>query len=108
MDLISCFLVRCPENNEFNDVRVVYSEEHLKMLLNSGIDLPLAKHIAHFFARDPLCIFSDKIHQDNEKESVHFEVIKKLPFCIWIYIIKFLYNFIWLRRFILQIGKQCD
>lgn len=39
-----------------------------------GIDKLLAQHIAHLFIRDPLSIFEEKIHLDDENESDHFEV----------------------------------
>ena len=39
-----------------------------------GIDEQLAKHIAHFFIRDPISLFSGKIEVDDEKELEHFDV----------------------------------
>ncbi|KAK6328492.1 hypothetical protein J4Q44_G00004700 [Coregonus suidteri] len=42
-------------------------------LLDAGIDKLLAQHIAHLFIRDPLSLFEEKIHLDDEKESDHFE-----------------------------------
>lgn len=39
-----------------------------------GIDEQLAKHIAHFFIRDPISLFSGKIKVDDEKELEHFDV----------------------------------
>lgn len=41
----------------------------------SGIDKLLAQHIAHLFIRDPLSLFEEKIHLDDENESDHFEVL---------------------------------
>lgn len=40
----------------------------------AGIDKLLAQHIAHLFIRDPLSLFEEKIHLDDENESDHFEV----------------------------------
>lgn len=40
----------------------------------TGIDKMLAQHIAHLFIRDPLSVFEEKIHLDDENESDHFEV----------------------------------
>ena len=34
----------------------------------------LAQHIAHLFNRDPVSLFAEKLIQDTEKESDHFEV----------------------------------
>ena len=39
-----------------------------------GIDKMLAQHIAHLFIRDPLSVFEEKIHLDDENVSDHFEV----------------------------------
>lgn len=41
----------------------------------AGIDKLLAQHIAHLFIRDPLSLFEEKIHLDDENESDHFEVL---------------------------------
>ncbi|CAG7734850.1 unnamed protein product [Allacma fusca] len=61
---------------EFNDIPIVYEEEHYKALLEGGIDPLLAQHVAHLFIRDPVSLFSEKIHQDNLKDSDHFENIQ--------------------------------
>ncbi len=42
--------------------------------METGLDEPLAKHFAHLYIRDPLVIFSDKIDQNDELSSDHFEV----------------------------------
>lgn len=42
----------------------------------AGIDKLLAQHIAHLFIRDPLSLFQEKIHLDDENESDHFEVFR--------------------------------
>ncbi|KAI4896330.1 hypothetical protein NFI96_015778 [Prochilodus magdalenae] len=39
----------------------------------ASIDKLLAQHIAHLFIRDPLSLFEEKIHLDDENESDHFE-----------------------------------
>ena len=39
-----------------------------------GIDRQLAEHIAHLFIRDPISVFEEKLHQDNENDTDHFEV----------------------------------
>lgn len=48
-----------------------------------GIDKLLAQHIAHLFIRDPLSLFEEKIHLDDENESDHFEV-KMIPTLYWL------------------------
>lgn len=45
-------------------------------LRNGNIDHLLAQHIAHLFVRDPLFLFNEKIHQDDEEEIDHFENIQ--------------------------------
>ena len=42
--------------------------------LSTGIDELMAKHIAHLFIRDPISLFAEKLEQDVENESDHFEV----------------------------------
>jgi len=39
-----------------------------------GIDELLSKHIAHLFIRDPLVVFGDALHLDDDTSSDHFEV----------------------------------
>ena len=39
-----------------------------------GIDDLIAKHVAHLFIRDPVSLFSEKIHQNDETDTDHFEV----------------------------------
>lgn len=42
--------------------------------LSSGVDEMLARHIAHLFIRDPISLFSEKINQNDEEDTDHFEV----------------------------------
>jgi hypothetical protein len=37
----------------------------------------LARHIAHLFIRDPISLFSEKINQNDEEDTDHFEVVFK-------------------------------
>lgn len=39
-----------------------------------GIDEQLARHYAHLFIRDPLTLFHEHIHEDDEQNTDHFEV----------------------------------
>ena len=39
-----------------------------------GIDHLLAQHLAHLFIRDPISLFSEKVHQDDSCDTDHFEV----------------------------------
>lgn len=60
----------------YNDVEIPYDEYSYKRLLDHGVDESLAKHIAHLFIRDPLVIFSERIHLDDSKDTDHWENIQ--------------------------------
>ncbi|KAI6121726.1 glutamate-cysteine ligase-domain-containing protein [Pisolithus sp. B1] len=60
----------------YNDTTVPYDEAIRNRLLDHGIDELLSKHIAHLFIRDPLVIFSETIHQDDDSSNDHFENIQ--------------------------------
>ncbi|XP_002168552.2 glutamate--cysteine ligase catalytic subunit isoform X1 [Hydra vulgaris] len=64
-----------PDGEAFNDMPIFYHEEHLKLLLDGGIDEQLAKHVAHLFTRDPLAVYEEKLHISDEDEVDHFENI---------------------------------
>uniref|UniRef100_A0A8C3AAX9 Glutamate--cysteine ligase n=1 Tax=Cyclopterus lumpus TaxID=8103 RepID=A0A8C3AAX9_CYCLU len=70
-DSIDSYLSSCSE--KYNDIDLTIDEEINKQLLDAGIDKLLAQHIAHLFIRDPLSVFEEKIHLDDENESDHFE-----------------------------------
>uniref|UniRef100_A0A672HLV3 Glutamate--cysteine ligase n=1 Tax=Salarias fasciatus TaxID=181472 RepID=A0A672HLV3_SALFA len=70
-DSIDSYLSSCSE--KYNDIDLTKDEEIYKQLLGAGIDKLLAQHIAHLFIRDPLSVFEEKIHLDDENESDHFE-----------------------------------
>ncbi len=42
----------------------------------AGVDDLLAQHIAHLFTRDPISLFAEKLEQDPDSETDHFEVYK--------------------------------
>lgn len=52
----------------------------MRRLLEAGVDMPLAQHIAHLFIRDPLQVFREDVeHLDENKwkhESEFFEDIQ--------------------------------
>lgn len=45
-------------------------------LRDGNVDHLLAQHIAHLFARDPLILLTDKIYQNDEMETHHFDNIQ--------------------------------
>ncbi|CAI5730208.1 unnamed protein product [Peronospora destructor] len=62
--------------DKYNDVEVPYDEESYKTLMDAGVDRLLALHISHLFIRDPLVIYKQRLHLDNECETDHFENIQ--------------------------------
>ena len=40
----------------------------------SGFDDQLARHFAYLFIRDPISLFEEKLQQDPDTETDHFEV----------------------------------
>jgi len=66
----------CSRGEDYNDVELVYDEEHFNHLVKSGVDAVLAKHVAHLFARDPLVIFPDRIELDDKANSDHWESLQ--------------------------------
>lgn len=75
---IDCFL-SCRESfkpETYNDIPVPINEDAYKRLRQGGVDHMLARHIAHLFIRDPLVIYEEKVEQDNETSTDHFENIQ--------------------------------
>ncbi|QEU62538.1 Gsh1 [Kluyveromyces lactis] len=66
-------------DSKFNDTEVPINEKVFKRLVDNEkfkLDKDLARHFAHLFIRDPLVIFEERIDQDNETETDHFENIQ--------------------------------
>ncbi|KAL4217769.1 hypothetical protein ACF0H5_022508 [Mactra antiquata] len=59
-----------------NDINLIYDEEILHKLKSEGLDDLLSRHIAHLFIRDPISLFSEKIDQNDEEDTDHFENIQ--------------------------------
>ncbi|KAF7998291.1 hypothetical protein HCN44_009689 [Aphidius gifuensis] len=64
------------QGDRYNDVPLTYDNDIYKQLLDNGIDRLLAQHVAHLFIRDSVSIFSEKVHQNDEKDTDHFENIQ--------------------------------
>ena len=69
-DTIDCYLASA----EYNDQEVPYDKEVFQLLKDEGLDDLMAQHIAHLFIRDPISLFAEKLEQDVERETDHFEV----------------------------------
>jgi len=72
-DSIDCYIGEGPEVSKYNDMPLILDEAHVARLVEGGVDQGLAKHIAHLFARDPLVLFGDRIHLDDERDIDHWE-----------------------------------
>ncbi|XP_055345692.1 glutamate--cysteine ligase catalytic subunit-like [Paramacrobiotus metropolitanus] len=70
-DSVDCYI--SPMGERYNDIKMVVDEDLLKEMVDNGIDRQLALHMAHLFVRDPVSVFSEKINQDDENETDHFE-----------------------------------
>lgn len=65
-----------PQGEKYNDVPLVYDNNIYEQLRAADIDPLLAQHVAHLFVRDTISLFSEKIHQDDEHDTDHFENIQ--------------------------------
>ncbi|KAH3900666.1 glutamate--cysteine ligase SCDLUD_003664 [Saccharomycodes ludwigii] len=66
-------------DEKLNDTNVPINKKVYQRLLDNEIypmDKHLARHFAHLFIRDPIVIFEERINQDNETETDHFENIQ--------------------------------
>lgn len=62
------------QGDKYNDVPLTYDDDIYKQLLDGGIDRLLAQHVAHLFIRDSMSLFTEKVHQNDEEDTDHFEV----------------------------------
>lgn len=62
------------QGEKYNDVPLVYDTAIYEKLKNNDIDHLLAQHVAHLFIRDTVSLFSEKVHQNDEIDTDHFEV----------------------------------
>ncbi|SCU83166.1 LADA_0C09934g1_1 [Lachancea dasiensis] len=66
-------------DRKFNDTDVPVNEAVLEELQTNDVfpmDYDLARHFAHLFIRDPLVVFEERVMQDNENSTDHFENIQ--------------------------------
>lgn len=76
-DSVDSYISSSPLNRpEYNDNVVPIDEAVKQRLLDSGIDEPLAHHVAHLYIRDPLVIFKETLDQDDHSSTDHFENIQ--------------------------------
>ncbi|XP_050705297.1 glutamate--cysteine ligase-like [Eriocheir sinensis] len=71
---VDCYLSEF--GSRYNDIPMVYDKKIEQKLLESKVDKQMAQHMAHLFIRDALCLYFEKIHQDDLREMDHFENIQ--------------------------------
>ena len=60
---ISLYLANCAGcQTKYCDLDAPVDEVSVGMLTEAGIDITLARHIAHLFVRDPLVIHQERLH----------------------------------------------
>lgn len=61
--------------DRYNDLDVPIDQDIKRRLVEEGgVDATLADHVGHLFVRDPLLVLSEKLVQDDERDSNHFDV----------------------------------
>ena len=73
-DSIDSYISHCSE--QYNDIQLVYNEDYYKVMVAEGVDPAIARHVAHLFIRDPITLYKEKLDQDDERETDHFENIQ--------------------------------
>lgn len=63
-----------PQGEKYNDVPLIYDPKVYQKLIDNDIDHLLSQHIAHLFIRDSVSLFSEKVNQNDETDTDHFEV----------------------------------
>ena len=61
---------------DVNDVQVPVCGAALRCLMEAGVDPVLSRHAAHVLARDPLCVFKDRLEIDDETNNDHWEQLQ--------------------------------
>ncbi|TRY63874.1 hypothetical protein TCAL_00880 [Tigriopus californicus] len=73
---VSSYLSRCALKYPYNDIKLAHDPAVYEQLRQNGIDELMAKHISHIFVRDTVSLFSEKVDQDDSKDTDHFENIQ--------------------------------
>lgn len=59
---------------KYNDIPLTYDPRYYEEMVKAGVDPLIAQHVAHLFIRDPITLYIEKLNQDDENETDHFEV----------------------------------
>lgn len=73
-DSIDSYISHCSE--QYNDIQLVLNEAYFDTMVSEGVDSVIARHVAHLFIRDPITLYKEKLDQDDERETDHFENIQ--------------------------------
>ncbi|KAI5635345.1 glutamate-cysteine ligase domain-containing protein [Phthorimaea operculella] len=65
-----------PQHDKYNDIPITHDPAIYKRLREGGVDHSLALHVAHLFIRDTVSLFSEKVNQDDQNDTDHFENIQ--------------------------------
>ncbi|KAG8714672.1 hypothetical protein FRC09_017370 [Ceratobasidium sp. 395] len=61
---------------EYNNISVPFDQDIYDRLRQNNVDDLLAKHFAHIFIRDPLCVFSNTREIPDDESTDHFDNIQ--------------------------------
>lgn len=62
----------------YNDMEIPLNEGEVETLRNAGVDETLARHVAHYFTRDPVVVFKERIELDDVNEKDHWENVNSM------------------------------
>jgi glutamate--cysteine ligase catalytic subunit len=63
-------------SSKYNDIPLTFNESYYETMIAAGVDDNIARHIAHLFIRDPVTLYQEKLNQQDDKETDHFENIQ--------------------------------
>ncbi|KAG8719529.1 hypothetical protein FRC08_002598 [Ceratobasidium sp. 394] len=63
-------------SDEYNNIPVPFNQDIYDRLRQDNVDDLLAKHLAHIFIRDPLCLFSNVRQVSDTDSTEHFDSIQ--------------------------------
>lgn len=61
-----------------NDTELVMAPEALEVLRAHDVDESMARHVAHYFARDPLVMFEERLDLDDDVDMDHWESLNSM------------------------------
>jgi glutamate--cysteine ligase catalytic subunit len=76
-DSVSQYIGNTPSYQaRYNDLDPPIDAASYERLRAAGVDEKLARHLAHYFTRDPLVMYHDRIKLDDTQATDHFENIQ--------------------------------